>query len=171
MTGLHYTLKTCLTFSRKLCTRGLCRYVYMCMDLCGCVCIHLSPIDLYVCVCLHAYMYTSVIYGLVCVCVCVCVCSCVYFSLVGTSSRCVDLCDTWLPCVSRCLASGMHPFVSSQLLCESVRLLGGKGVFWVTLVLRGQIDHDWIWTPPLCPPLSVILTAALSYRLSFLASH
>lgn len=166
MTRLHCALKTCFTLSRKLCACGLCRCIYRRVELRACVCIPLSPV--HVCVCVHAYMHTSAGYGRVCVCVPLSI----FLQLVQVR-RCVDLCGTWLPCVSRCLASGSVCIPESVHSCyvKVWGCWGGKGDFWVTLVLRGQIHRAWIWTSPLCPPLPVLLTAAPSSRLPFLASH
>lgn len=177
MTRLHCALKTCFTLSRKLCACGLCRYIYRRVELRACVCIPLSPVR----VCVHAYMHTSASYGRVCVCVPlsislqlvqVCVPLSVSLQLVQVR-RCVDLCGTWLLCVSRCLASGSVCIPESVHSCyvKVWGCWGGKGDFWVTLVLRGQIHRAWIWTSSLCLPLPVLLTAAPSSRLPFLASH
>ena len=151
MTRLHCALKTCFTLSRKLCACGLCRCIYRRVELRACVCIPLSPV--HVCVCVHAYMHTSAGYGRVCVCVPLSI----SLQLVQVR-RCVDLCGTWLPClqVSR-LWQRVHPRVSSQLLRESVGLLGRErrllGDISVERTDSSCLDLDFSsLSPTSCPP-------------------
>lgn len=99
MTRLHCALKTCFTLSRELCACGPTQVYLQARGLRAHVCVYLC--HLYVCVCARIYACTSASYGRVCVCVPLSV----SLQLVQVR-RCVDLCGTWLLCVSRCLASG-----------------------------------------------------------------